>query len=664
MTPNARATVLRVLTAADAGLTLQILWRVDTLSGFDVPATVEGLANQGLVTLCPDTNLIHITALGRCGLSYVDRAQLRGAVGRAARDSSCVPVGAVAEMLLDGCEVEPDSSVVQSLVEMAAHRQRLGEVNAAIDVLCALEVAFERGVVVSPVVRVLVISRLGFLLRFDGRIGEAAALAVRATSFAQASGDGYALAAAALAWRPESINVSDDPRCVALIDDVLARADVTEPAVRACLLAARADASLFTDLVGAQRDAAEALEISRCVNDHDTFIGAAYAYRVAHWHPSRQSELLALGSEMVARSPGAVDRAEFGAVTRLQVFLETGDWAHLDYELGAMTRRLAVSPRPLESLWHDVTLAARAQTRGAWEHADQLIHSGLGIAQGSEYSQAIQLLLTQQLLSSWHRGDDLSSLAAIDVAPAGPMRAGWDAFVLAWNCTRLPVREVTAELDRLVGHGLDALRPDLTFGPVSACLAIAAAEADSARHARLLYRDLVVYADQWAATGGAVVVGPFAWHLGRLATVLGRYVDAHDHLTAALASSESGGCTVWTARCELAIAQLHARSGRAASTIRRHARRAAELASTLGMTEVAGTAQLMLGGAVRPAGLSTREVEVLRCLTTGATNQNIADALHVSIKTIERHLLNAYRKAGLRNRAEAATFVVRELTDE
>jgi len=60
--------------------------------------------------------------------------------------------------------------------------------------------------------------------------------------------------------------------------------------------------------------------------------------------------------------------------------------------------------------------------------------------------------------------------------------------------------------------------------------------------------------------------------------------------------------------------------------------------------------------------LTAREADVLREIATGATNQDIAERFHVSVKTIERHLLNAYRKANVRNRAEAAAFVTRELT--
>jgi DNA-binding NarL/FixJ family response regulator len=52
--------------------------------------------------------------------------------------------------------------------------------------------------------------------------------------------------------------------------------------------------------------------------------------------------------------------------------------------------------------------------------------------------------------------------------------------------------------------------------------------------------------------------------------------------------------------------------------------------------------------------LSAREREVLLLLTTGATNREIAEALHVSAETVKKHAAALYRKLGVRNRTEAA----------
>jgi DNA-binding NarL/FixJ family response regulator len=60
----------------------------------------------------------------------------------------------------------------------------------------------------------------------------------------------------------------------------------------------------------------------------------------------------------------------------------------------------------------------------------------------------------------------------------------------------------------------------------------------------------------------------------------------------------------------------------------------------------------------RPAGLTAREVEVLRLLAAGRTSQEIAAELVVSVPTVNRHVANIYTKIDVRNRAEATSFAI------
>ncbi|MGH2607873.1 MAG: alpha/beta fold hydrolase [Tepidiformaceae bacterium] len=62
--------------------------------------------------------------------------------------------------------------------------------------------------------------------------------------------------------------------------------------------------------------------------------------------------------------------------------------------------------------------------------------------------------------------------------------------------------------------------------------------------------------------------------------------------------------------------------------------------------------------AARPGGLTAREMEVLHLVVRGLSNREIAEALVLSPRTIERHLENLYRKTGTRNRAEASAYAV------
>jgi len=55
-----------------------------------------------------------------------------------------------------------------------------------------------------------------------------------------------------------------------------------------------------------------------------------------------------------------------------------------------------------------------------------------------------------------------------------------------------------------------------------------------------------------------------------------------------------------------------------------------------------------------PRGLSEREREVLALLSTGATNREIAEVMHVGTETVKKHAHALYRKLGVRNRTEAA----------
>lgn len=59
-----------------------------------------------------------------------------------------------------------------------------------------------------------------------------------------------------------------------------------------------------------------------------------------------------------------------------------------------------------------------------------------------------------------------------------------------------------------------------------------------------------------------------------------------------------------------------------------------------------------------PAGLSEREVEVLRLLARGRSNREIASALVISPRTAEHHVQNIYGKIGLSTRAGATVFAM------
>src|SRR3954451_19839152 len=60
----------------------------------------------------------------------------------------------------------------------------------------------------------------------------------------------------------------------------------------------------------------------------------------------------------------------------------------------------------------------------------------------------------------------------------------------------------------------------------------------------------------------------------------------------------------------------------------------------------------------RPAGLSRREVEVLRLVAAGRSTSDIATELFISSKTADHHIQHIYTKIGASNRATATRWAL------
>ena len=58
--------------------------------------------------------------------------------------------------------------------------------------------------------------------------------------------------------------------------------------------------------------------------------------------------------------------------------------------------------------------------------------------------------------------------------------------------------------------------------------------------------------------------------------------------------------------------------------------------------------------------LTERESEVLALVASGLSNVEVGQLLHLGVNTVKTHLRNAYRKVGVKNRAQAAAYVLRQ----
>jgi len=91
----------------------------------------------------------------------------------------------------------------------------------------------------------------------------------------------------------------------------------------------------------------------------------------------------------------------------------------------------------------------------------------------------------------------------------------------------------------------------------------------------------------------------------------------------------------------------------------RHLRAARTTAARCGLTAVADQARGALcsaGGRSPRSVLSHAERPVAELAAAGATNRDIADALYLTVRTVEYHLTSVYRKLGVAGRADLAAY--------
>jgi ATP/maltotriose-dependent transcriptional regulator MalT len=172
-----------------------------------------------------------------------------------------------------------------------------------------------------------------------------------------------------------------------------------------------------------------------------------------------------------------------------------------------------------------------------------------------------------------------------------------------------------------------------------------------------------------AAAGSPALRGVASAGRGLIAAASGDLDGARRAFEDAVDLFERCGAPYETARARIELARTLAALGRpevAAS----EARLALQTLRDLGASLDAGRAAALLGelggdqppAGPLPAGLTRREAEVLSLLARGMSNQEIANALFLSVRTVERHISSIYPKIGAEGstaRGTASAFAVR-----
>ena len=158
--------------------------------------------------------------------------------------------------------------------------------------------------------------------------------------------------------------------------------------------------------------------------------------------------------------------------------------------------------------------------------------------------------------------------------------------------------------------------------------------------------------------------------LGLLAQTMGRMENAATHFEDSLAFCRRAGARpelAWTCHDYAALRQAQGEREKAVDLLDEALAISTELGMpplmerTIALLEKTASQSTKLPA--NPNRLTQREVEVLRFIAKGMSNREIANELVLSERTVQRHISNLYTKINARNRVEATSFALTELSE-
>jgi DNA-binding NarL/FixJ family response regulator len=294
--------------------------------------------------------------------------------------------------------------------------------------------------------------------------------------------------------------------------------------------------------------------------------------------------------------------------------------------------------------------------RGAWQEAESELQLSIDDIRNTFAFPAVEAIVRLGELR-WRQGRWREAEALFEQVGADPMaQLGRAALALDQGHHERALELVDRCLRRLPAADRLERLPALEL-QLRACLAGGDCEA-----AKAILPDLQALA---AVIGTTPVRAASELTAGLVAAADGDPSRARQHLEDAVDYFDASKAPFEAGRARLELARVLLQLGRRGDAAAL-ASRAFDSLQRLGAQVEAERASRLLAVATAPeaadltsdtlAGLSRREVEVLRLLAGGLSNQEIADRLVLSVRTVQRHVENIYAKTGAHGRAAAAVF--------
>ena len=357
----------------------------------------------------------------------------------------------------------------------------------------------------------------------------------------------------------------------------------------------------------------------------------------------------------------------WNTVGSARVLLDDHEGGRADLEESLRLAREHGLDRQMANAWSNLVSGLGEMYRFA--KTDAYYEAGHRFAADNDLDSSRAYLEAWRALSLLHRGRWPEAEAIARAVLAAPTRAAISRTMALLALGRLQARRGDAEAQVTLDEALAVAEPTGTLqriGPVRAARAEAA----------WLVGDL----DRCAAEAEAAIElarrHRHPWHVGELAWWLRAGGRPLPDTTAAaepwrlqLAGEPVGAAAAWTElECPYEAARSLLDAGDVASV---EAARASfdRLGARPGVARAVRRLRELGAGTIRrgarpstrsnPAGLTARELEVLALMAAGLRNQEIADRLVLSIRTVDHHVSAVLAKLAVERRSDAADAAVR-----
>jgi DNA-binding winged helix-turn-helix (wHTH) protein/tetratricopeptide (TPR) repeat protein len=409
--------------------------------------------------------------------------------------------------------------------------------------------------------RAEIMTGIGHAERLTGDRTSAIATFEGAIGLARARDSGHDLIAATLGYadaQREFIGV--DPNLISCLEEALAMIGSEDTVARVGLSSALAYALTFTPALERRTSLAhEAVSMARRVGDSGSLLRALEAERWVKWGTAEPPRRLAITMEAQRVAEERNDQEFVLETLYWEVCdrLETGDVAGVYRAMGRYANLGDKIAHPLASWRAAVWDAMRAMLEGRPD-AEERVYHAYSIGQRVEHDNITWLFIGQKvtLLRDLGRLNEVRTELTAIVRKI-PNLVIFRATLAHAHAEVGDVVSARAELEVLAADDFALIAHDVNRQLALAYVAeVCAVLGDRPRAARLY--DLLLPSAVFNTVGGgaAALVSVTPLTLGRLAVLIGRPAEARMHFEAALARSLAMGAPPWTARAQLALAEL------------------------------------------------------------------------------------------------------------